>query len=100
MNPLFFPGAISQFVSVIIFFLVIALFLGGAGYIYYQKVQIASLTESLKDCEIKKSIIASKSTFLTENIASLKKYCNRQRADIFDKKGQLLIDKIFQVEPR
>lgn len=98
MWPLFLPGAISQFISVFISFVVFLVFVGMGGIIYYQKQRIESLKSDLAHQANRITIEQSRTTFTQQNLNLINKHSAKPKPKPVQNKT-LILDELFKNEP-
>lgn len=99
MWPLFIPGALSQFISVFISFIVFLVFAGMGGTIYYQNQRIESLKKTIAVSQDTIKMEQSKTDFAKTNTESIKKYYDRVPPKPIQD-GKLIIDELFKNTPK
>ena len=95
---LFFPGALSQFFSVALFWGVIAVIGSGLAYIYFQEHRIDRLQSSLSDCKAVAESIEDQHKFLKKNLEIIKRNCGRKPKPVIVN-GDIKLENLFN-EPR
>lgn len=99
MYSLYPPSSITQFVSTVIFYIVITSLIGGAGYIYFQQKRITSLESSLAEYKATAQSAEHTQNFLEKNIEVLKRNCKRKIKPVVVE-GRLEMENLFNVPPR
>jgi len=99
MWPLFLPGAIGQLISVISSLLVVLVFLGMGGTIYYQNKKIDSLQKTIALTKDTIKMEQDKTEFAKTNTKALQAFHSRPRPrPLHD--GKLIIDELFKNQPK
>jgi predicted negative regulator of RcsB-dependent stress response len=96
---LFYPGAISQTLATILFFVLI---IGGpVAYVYisYQKAMITSLQKKVNEYQAVVSAINDKEAYFKKSIEILQRNCNRAVKPAVTG-GKLNVENLFNNEPR
>jgi hypothetical protein len=103
---LYYPGAITQFLSTGIFYIVLAAFVFLIGKVYWQKLEISSLKNDLREskielveCEGKTAVEQQKADGCEANLELLNKYYRRKPPPSVIKNDELDITHLF-MEPR
>jgi hypothetical protein len=99
MWPLFIPGAIGQFVSVLSSLLVFLVFVGMGGTIYYQNQKIDSLKKTIAVAEDSIKMEQSKTDFAKTNTNAIKNFYDRPRPTPLQD-GKLILDELFKNTPK
>lgn len=94
LPPIFYPGQILQGLSTFIFYLVIAAFLAGGTYIWFQEKRIDGLQNSLADCTAAVEAGQNNRTFMEENLRVLKRSCARKTKPAVVE-GKLKLENLF-----
>jgi hypothetical protein len=99
MWPLFLPGAIGQLISVISSLLIVLVFLGMGGTIYYQNKKIDSLQKTIALTKDTIKMEQDKTEFAKTNTNAIKLFYDRPRPSPL-KDGKLILDELFKNTPK
>lgn len=97
---LFSPGTLTQVISVVGFLLIMSGFTIGGLKLYWKQHQINSLQTQLTECTITQEQLEHNNSFLRDNLKQLKDYYEYKRPPVINKEGQLILENLFNAEPR